>query len=158
MHNSQAPTEFAPPEDDPIEINILDTPEDPGFDISFLGDESVSTPASNPAPIDFEMSYADKLDDVSVKVNRIFGSIVEDLFSDDDLLPRLRRLFWLETTRAERDFIQHLVKPMLKSHDRKLHDPELRKAMEIDLESVSDLEALMHTWEGLHQLETELNI
>jgi len=95
---------------------------------------------------------------VAVKVNRIFDNIVQDLFSDDELLPRLRRLFWLEATKTERDFINYLVKPMLKQHDRNLHDPELRAAMEIDLESVSDLEALMRTWEGLHDLETNLGI
>jgi hypothetical protein len=30
--------------------------------------------------------------------------------------------------------------------------------MEIDLESVSDLEELMRVWEGLHKLETSLAI
>ena len=104
------------------------------------------------------MSYVDRLDEVSVKVNRIFGNIIQDLFSDDELLPRLRRLFWLEATRAERDFINCLLKPMLKQHDRNLHSEELRTAMEVDLESVSDLEALMHTWEGLHKLETSMPI
>ncbi|MEZ4645267.1 MAG: hypothetical protein R3E31_21470 [Chloroflexota bacterium] len=104
------------------------------------------------------MSYADKLDDISVKINRIFGEIINDLFSDDDLLPRLRRLFWLEATKAERDFNNHIVKPMLKNHDRKLQEPELREAMAIDLESVSDMEELMRVWEGLHKLETSLVI
>ena len=45
---------------------------------------------------------------------------------------------------------------MLRQHDRKLHDPELRKAMEVDLESVSDMEELMRVWEGLHKLETTI--
>jgi hypothetical protein len=137
-----------------ISINILDEPAQPtqpDFDISFLSDEG-----SEPGPADLEVSYADRLDDVAVKVNRIFGNIVEDLFQDDELLPRLRRLFWLEATKVERDFINYLVKPMLKQHDRNLHDEALRKAMEIDLESVSDLEGLMRTWEGLHKIEVDL--
>ena len=47
---------------------------------------------------------------------------------------------------------------MLKNHDRNLHRPELRQAMEMDLESVSDLEELMRVWDGLHKLETELAV
>jgi hypothetical protein len=91
-------------------------------------------------------------------VNQLFGEIIKDLFNDDELLPRLRRLFWLEATRAERDFNNHLVKPMMKNHDRKLQDPDLRAAMEVDLESVSDLEELMRVWEGLHKLETRMSV
>jgi len=140
-------------EEEEVSINILDEPAQPDFDISFLGEGG-----DTPSAVDLEMSYADKLDDVAVKVNRIFDHIVQDLFTDDELLPRLRRLFWLEATKAERDFNNYLVKPMLKQHDRNLYDPELRAAMEIDLESVSDLEALMRTWEGLHELETGLGI
>jgi hypothetical protein len=83
---------------------------------------------------------------------------MNDLFNDDDLLPRLRRLFWLEATKAERDFNNHLVKPMLKQHDRSLHSAELREAMQGDLESVSDLEGLMRIWEGLHKLETRMTV
>ncbi len=135
-----------------IQINILDTPAEPeaDFAISFPGDDGPMVSA------DLEMSYADKLDNISLKINRIFGEIINDLFSDDELLPRLRRLFWLEATKAERDFTNHLVKPMLKNHDRQLQDPELRDAMAIDLESVSDLEELMRVWEGLHKLESGL--
>jgi len=96
------------------------------------------------------------LDNVSVKVNRIFGDIINDLFNDDELLPRLRRLFWLEATKTERDYNNYLVKPMLKQHDRNLQDEALRAAMEIDLESVSDLEELMRVWEGLHKLEVSV--
>ena len=107
---------------------------------------------------DLEISYAEKLDNIALKTNRIFGVIIDDLFSDDTLLPRLRRLFWLEATKAERDFNNHLVKPMLKQHDRNLADPELRQAMEIDLESVSDVEELMRVWEGLHGLESDLPV
>ena len=84
--------------------------------------------------------------------------MIADLFSDDEMLPSLRRLFWLEATKAERDFNEYIVKPMLRQHDRKLSDPELRKEMEVDLESVSDVEELMRTWEGLHKLETGLQI
>jgi hypothetical protein len=51
------------------------------------------------AAAELEASYADMLDNVAVKVNRIFAAIIDDLFSDDDLLPRLRRLFWLEATK-----------------------------------------------------------
>ncbi|MCA9980635.1 MAG: hypothetical protein KDD89_07380, partial [Anaerolineales bacterium] len=83
----------------------------------------------------------------------IFARIVDDLFSDDDLLPRLRRLFWMEATRAEQDFNNQIIKPMLRNHDRNLYDEALRLAMEVDLESVSDIEAMMRIWEGLHELE-----
>jgi hypothetical protein len=149
-------TEAAPAvEEEPIEINILDTPVSgttPDFDISFLGEGQA------PVPAELEASYADLLDNVAVKVNRIFAAIIDDLFSDDDLLPRLRRLFWLEATKAERDFNNLLVKPMLRQHDRNLHKPELRKAMEVDLESVSDMEELMRVWDGLHNLETGIAI
>ena len=155
--NSQ--TAVAPqPAEEEFAINILDEPmtqAQPDFDISFLGDE----PAAKAKPTaELETSYADMLDNVAVKVNRIFAAIIDDLFSDDELLPRLRRLFWLEATKAERDFNNHLVKPMLKQHDRNLQSQELRDAMEIDLESVSDLESLMRVWEGLHKLETSLAI
>jgi Fe-S cluster assembly ATPase SufC len=151
-------SQFAPVEAEPeISINILDTPlqatEQPDFDISFLGEEP-----GEPGPADLEASYADRLDEIAVKVNRVFAAIMDDLFSDDELLPRLRRLFWLEATKAERDFNTQLVKPLLKQHDRNLHKPELREAMEMDLEVVSDLEALMRIWEGLHQLETGLAV
>ena len=47
---------------------------------------------------------------------------------------------------------------MLKQHDRNLHNVDLRDAMEVDLESVSDLEELMRVWEGLHRLETEMAV
>lgn len=152
-NSGPAATAVAAQPEEEIAINILDEPAGqsaPDFDISFLG-EGKSAPA---ATADLEASYADRLDNVAVKVNRIFGDIITDLFSDDELLPRLRRLFWLEATKAERDFNTHIVKPMLKNHDRNLHDPELRTAMEIDLENVSDMEELMRTWEGLHRLET----
>ena len=142
-----------PETEEEISISILDEPAQPDFDISFLSEKE-----GEPVPADLEASYADRLDNVAVKVNRVFGNIIQDLFSDDELLPRLRRLFWLEATKAERDFIIYLVKPMLKQHDRNLHDEELRKAMEVDLESVSDLEELMRTWEGLHKLEVGLAI
>lgn len=146
----------AQPVEEPIEINILDTPiggEAPDLDISFLGEGQTA-----PSTAELETSYADLLDNVAVKVNRIFAAIIDDLFSDDDLLPRLRRLFWLEATKAERDFNNLLIKPMLRQHDRNLHKPELRKALEVDLESVSDLEELMRVWDGLHQLETGLTL
>jgi hypothetical protein len=45
---------------------------------------------------------------------------------------------------------------MLKQHDRNLHQENLREAMEIDLESVSDVEELMRVWQGLHKLELTL--
>ena len=107
---------------------------------------------------DLEISYAEKLDNIALKTNKIFSEIIDDLFSDDELLPRLRRLFWLEATKSERDFNNYLVKPIIKQHDRKLSDPELRKAMEIDLENVSDVEELMNVWQGLHNLETLLTV
>ncbi len=152
-NSNPAATAVATQPEDEFAITILDEPAGqpaPDFDISFLG-EGKSAPA---AAADLEASYADRLDNVAVKVNRIFGDIIADLFSDDELLPRLRRLFWLEATKAERDFNTHIVKPMLKNHDRSLQDPEMRAAMEIDLENVSDMEELMRTWEGLHRLET----
>ena len=149
-------SEAAPaPAEESFEINILDTSAGdtvPDIDISFLG-ENKTAPAA-----ELEASYADLLDNVAVKVNRIFAAIIDDLFSDDDLLPRLRRLFWLEATKTERDFNNLLVKPMLRQHDRNLHKPELRKALEVDMESVSDLEELMRVWDGLHHLETNLAI
>jgi hypothetical protein len=152
----QAATASTAVADEPeVNISILDEPVQPAEDleISLLGESGV--PAPQP---DLEASYADKLDNVAVKVNRIFGEILNDLFNDDDLLPRLRRLFWLEATKAERDFNTHIVKPMLKQHDRNLQKPELREAMEMDLENVSDLEELMRVWDGLHKLETSLAI
>ena len=152
-NNSQPAAQ--PTAEEPIEINILDgAPAGdtmPDIDISFLGEQPAAAPAA-----ELETSYADLLDNVAVKVNRIFASIIDDLFSDDDLLPRLRRLFWLEAIKSERDFNNLLVKPMLRQHDRNLHKPELRKAIEVDLESVSDMEELMRVWDGLHKLETGL--
>jgi hypothetical protein len=139
-----------------ILINILDAPApSPADDVLGikLGEE-----AAEKGYGDLEQSYADKLDNIALKTNRIFGAIIDDLFGDDTLLPRLRRLFWLEATKAERDFNNYLVKPMLKQHDRNLADPELRKEMEIDLESISDVEELMRVWEGLHALEGSLQV
>ncbi len=152
----QAAAASAAVADEPeINISILDEPVQSAEDleISLLGESGAEAPQA-----DLELSYADKLDNVAVKVNRIFGEILNDLFNDDDLLPRLRRLFWLEATKAERDFNTHIVKPMLKQHDRNLQKPELREAMEMDLENVSDLEELMRVWDGLHKLETSLAI
>lgn len=146
------PPTAAPAGEPEFVINILDTPAaEPDFAIGF----PAGTPAAPPLPT-YEISYAERLENIANKGNKIFAEIVNDLFSDDNLLPRLRRLFWLEATKAERDFNNHLVKPMLRQHDRKLHDPALREAMAIDLESVSDLEELMRTWEGLHKLESGL--
>ena len=128
-NNNEAP---AQPAEEAIEINILDVPAGdpmPDIDISFLGEGKAA-----PVAADLEPSYADLLDNVAVKVNRIFASIIDDLFSDDDLLPRLRRLFWLEAIKTERDFNNLLIKPMLRQHDRNLHKPELRKALEVDME------------------------
>jgi hypothetical protein len=148
-------TAVAQPEEDDIAITILDQPQNgPDFDISIAGQED----GAGLSKADLEASYAEKLDNISAKVNQLFGEIIKDLFNDDELLPRLRRLFWLEATRAERDFNNHLVKPMMKNHDRKLQDPDLRAAMEVDLESVSDLEELMRVWEGLHKLETRMSV
>jgi hypothetical protein len=132
-------------------INILDTPQtEQDVQIKFASE------AVDGGYGDLETSYADKLDNIDIKTNKIFGEIIEDLFSDGELLSRLRRLFWLEATKSERDFNTCLVKPMIRQHDRKLSDPDLRQAMEVDLESVSDVEELMRTWEGLHNLESEI--
>lgn len=144
------------PAEEEFTINILDSGDEPDFEIGFpAGDEPVVSDFSAP---DLEISYAEKLDNMAVKTNKIFSEIVNDLFGDDALLPRLRRLFWLEATKAERDFNNHIVKPMLRQHDRKLFDPALREAMEIDLESVSDMEELMRVWEGLHKLEMRMTV
>lgn len=152
-----APSSDTPPAvEDAFEIRILDEPAGgPEININFGGD---SAPKETSNGSDLEPSYADKLDNIALKVNKIFTEIINDLFNDDELLPRLRRLFWLEATKAERDFNNLIIKPMLKQHDRNLHHPELRTAMEMDLESVSDLEELMRTWEGLHKLEMGLAI
>lgn len=144
------------PAEEDIPIRILDeAPGDTGGnDIAIHvwdGDSAAKAEAAT-----LEVSYAAQLENISSKTESIFDKIIEDLFSDDALLPRLRRLFWLEATRAERDFNNHLIKPMLRQHDRKLHDDDLRTAMEPDLESISDLEALMRTWEGLHAIEQKL--
>jgi len=134
-------------------INILDGgPADQELEIKFTSEVLEADYG------DLETSYADKLDNIDIKTNRIFGEIIDDLFGDGELLSRMRRLFWLEATKAERDFNTCLVKPMIRQHDRKLSDPELRQAMEVDLESVSDVEELMRTWEGLHNLESQLVI
>ncbi len=134
-------------------INILDSsPVDRAVDIKLSGE------VEDAGYGDTEISYADKLDNIALKTNKVFSEIIEDLFSDEELLTRLRRLFWLEATKSERDFNNYLVKPIIKQHDRNLSSPELRKAMEIDLESVSDVEELMHVWQGLQNLETSLTI
>jgi len=138
--------------EDEFVINILDG----GPTDDALADIKFSTPVVESGYGELETSYAEKLDNISLKTNKIYGEIINDLFDDDQLLPRLRRLFWLEATKAERDFNNYLIKPMLKQHDRKLADPELREAMGVDLESISDVEELMRVWEGLHGLETGL--
>ncbi|GAB4162604.1 MAG: hypothetical protein Fur0021_36970 [Candidatus Promineifilaceae bacterium] len=155
---SNEPTAPTAPAEEEFVINILDAPATAEFDIKFAGEDSGLSGLGSNLNVDLGPTYADKLDNIGQKTRAIFQAIMDDLFSDDELLPRLRRLFWLEATKAERDFNNHLVKPMLRQHDRKLHDPELRAAMEIDLESVSDLEELMRVWEGLHKLENNLTV
>ncbi|MBK9051833.1 MAG: dynamin family protein [Chloroflexi bacterium] len=151
----------APVAEDDLVINILDqaAPSQSAndFTINFPGESNAAAPTT-PVYEDVEASYAEKLDSIAAKTNKVFSEILNDLFSDDDLLPRLRRLFWLEATKAERDFNNHIVKPMLRQHDRNMHRPELRKAMEVDLESISDLEELMRVWDGLHKLELGLPV
>jgi hypothetical protein len=151
----------APVAEDELVINILDQAAtgQPAndFTINFPGEGNAAAPTT-PVYEDVEASYAEKLDSIAAKTNKVFSEILNDLFSDDDLLPRLRRLFWLEATKAERDFNNHIVKPMLRQHDRNMHRPELRKAMEVDLESISDLEELMRVWDGLHKLEMGLPV
>jgi hypothetical protein len=136
-----------------IVISILDDAPD-GQDV----DIKLSSEIEQSGYGDLEISYAEKLDNIAVKTNRIFTQIIDDLFDDEELLPRLRRLFWLEVTKSERDFNNYLVKPIIKQHDRNLSDADLRDAMEIDLESVSDVEELMHVWQGLHRLEISLTV
>ncbi|MEM7800716.1 MAG: hypothetical protein AAF633_16105, partial [Chloroflexota bacterium] len=116
--------------------------------------DAVAVVGLEPEPL--EMSYADRLDNVADKAKVLFGQIIDDLFSDDELLPRLRRLFWMEATRIEQSFNNEIVKPMLRSHDRNLNEEDLLKAMEPDLESVSDIEGMMRIWEGLNELEEEM--
>ena len=151
---AQAAAEGDGAEEEEVVINILDAEmSEQAVDIKFTSEVIESEDYG-----ELEVSYADKLDNIDIKTNRVFREIIDDLFADGELVNRLRRLFWLEATRAERDFNTCLVKPMIRQHDRKLSDPELRQAMEADLESVSDVEALMRTWEGLHNLEGTLVI
>jgi energy-coupling factor transporter ATP-binding protein EcfA2 len=148
-NNAHAEELEAAPED--IVINILDQgPAAEQVDIKLGGDFSESDYG------DLEASYAEKLDNIALKTNRIFRDVITDLFSDDELLPRLRRLFWLEATKAERELNNHLIKPMLKQHDRNLADSEMRQEMEPDLESISDIEELMRVWDNLERLEASL--
>ncbi len=148
--STAAPAEEAEEE---IVINILDAPA-----AGSLADLDIKFAGAAAEALDLDATYARRLESIGDRTRRIFQAIMDDLFGDDELLPRLRRLFWLEATRAERDFNNHLVKPMLRQHDRQLHSAELRAAMEIDLESVSDLEELMRVWEGLHRLEGNLAV
>lgn len=157
-NGGESPSAETETDSDEFAIRILDEPggESSGeFEISLLDMDGGSAPDTSGYD-DLEASYADKLDDIQSKTNRVFAAVIDDLFSDDQLLPRLRRLFWLEATRAERDFNNQIVKPMLRQHDRRLQNPDLRTAMEPDLESISDLEHLMRTWEGLHELEGQV--
>ena len=158
-----APAPVAAPVNDDLVINILD--EQPAvngavpngdFGINFPGDNPDGVAVSGFGASEFEQSYADKLNSIGDKANALFAQIVNDLFSDDELLPRLRRLFWIETTRIELEFNNHIIKPLLRSHDRNMYNDSLRAAMEVDLESVSDIEAMMRIWEGLSELEGEL--
>ena len=148
---------------DAFEINILDAPLPSSQSNSSNGTVDLSVPY-NPdgvavkglAPEPLEQSYADRLDNVADKSKRLFSQIVDDLFSDDELLPRLRRLFWMEATRIEQSFNNEIVKPMLRNHDRNMTDAQLLSAMEADLESVSDIEGMMRIWEGLNGLEEDM--
>ncbi|MGH2537336.1 MAG: dynamin family protein [Candidatus Promineifilaceae bacterium] len=118
-------------------------------------------PADQPedeAALDFEpqSERPERLEQVSRQTNRLFKEIIAELLGDEELLPRLRRLFWLEVTRAERDFNAFLVQPTLKQHNRNLSDPGLRQAMEMDLESLSHVEELMRVRSGLAALDASL--
>lgn len=153
-----APAAVAPSDD--LVINILDEPVVNGavngsdLGINFTGGDPDGVAVSGIGnTAEFEQSYADKLNNVGDKANMLFTQIVNDLFSDDELLPRLRRLFWMETTRVEQEFNNHIIKPLLRNHDRNMYSDTLRAAMEVDLESVSDIEAMMRIWEGLAELE-----
>ncbi|MFK7801803.1 MAG: dynamin family protein [Anaerolineae bacterium] len=145
------------PADDGIEINFLDTADDGGFAINLAEDaEGIAVQGIDLG--ETEHSYADRLDDVAVKSRELFGQIVDDLFGDDELLPRLRRLFWMEATKAEQSLNEEVIRPLLRNHDRAMTDDALREAMEVDLESVSDIEGMMRIWEGLNELEGEMMV
>ena len=135
-----------------LEIKILDAAASDDIQIGFpmSNADGVAVPGYE---LELEQSYADKLDTVAEKANKLFLQIVDDLFRDDELLPRLRRLFWMEATQAEQTFNNHILKPLLRNHDRNLYSDDLRAAMEVDLESVSDIEGMMRIWEGLQELE-----
>lgn len=141
------------PAEEEFGIKILDTSNDLNIGFPSSDPDGVAVKGYQ---VELEQSYADRLETVSEKANKIFASIVDDLFSDDELLPRLRRLFWMETTRVEQEFNNHVVKPLLRNHDRAMMNEELRKAMEVDLESVSDIEGMMRIWTGLNELEQEM--
>ncbi|MEM9775594.1 MAG: dynamin family protein [Chloroflexota bacterium] len=139
-----------------IEINILgNQPDD--LTINFA-DEAEGIAVQGIDLGETEHNYADRLDDVAAKSRELFGQIVDDLFSDDELLPRLRRLFWMEATKAEQTLNEDVIRPLLRNHDRAITDDDLRTAMEIDLESVSDIEGMMRIWEGLNGLENEMMV
>ena len=138
-----------PSADEDLVIRILD--EEPAVPF-----DDIQIEPKTAAPVPLKPDYTMMLNDKSEQIKKLFGVIIEDLFSDGELLTRLRRLFWLEATKSERDFNNSIVKPLLRQHDRRLHDEAFRAAMEPDLESVSELEALMRTWEGLDQLSADL--
>lgn len=156
MNPTSAPAAVAEEPEDELVISILDEqPAGGDLDISFPDNpDGMAVPGVG--MVDIERSYADRLDDISSKSYRLFGQIVDDLFSDDELLPRLRRLFWMEASRAEQLFNNNILKPMLRNHDRNLSDDNLLMAMETDLESISDIESMMRIWEGLDELEREM--
>lgn len=88
----------------------------------------------------------------------MFAGIIGDLFNDGRLLAGLRRLFWLQATRAERDFNLRIVQPMMNYHRTNINSPGLLAAMETDLDPLSDFDALVEEWAGLKDLEaTYLN-
>ncbi len=154
-NNGLAPAVAEPEED--LVINILDEGAGGDIDISFPDNpEGMAVPGVG--MVDLETSYAERLDEVAGKANRLFGQIIDDLFRDNELLPRLRRLFWMEATRAEGMFNSHIVKPLLKNHDRSMGDPQFLSALEPDLESISDVESMMRIWEGLQELEADMMV
>jgi GTPase SAR1 family protein len=139
-------------DEDEVVINILDDYSSAGVLDIKLGEETMRDYPELGA------TYAERLENIARKTNQIFEEIMAGLFGDEHFFVRLRRLFWLEVTLAERDFNNYIVNPMMRQHDRNLPNAEMRQAMEVDLENVSDVEELMRTWEGLHELETGVAI
>jgi hypothetical protein len=144
-------TPETPPAEEEFTINILDgPPADSDVEINFGED------ALRAASGDLETSYADKLDNVAVKTNKIFATLSTTCSATMNCCPGCVVSSGWKRPAPSGISTTTWSSRCCASMTATCTTRNCGQAMEIDLESVSDLEELMRVWDGLHKLETTI--